>query len=368
MGVPFLDLARRTADQRGAIDAAIGRVLARGRFVLGEEGAAFEREFAAFCGAAHGVGVGSGTSAIALALRALGVAPGEGVVTVPNVSAPTAMAIASLGAVPVFADVTDGGMAMDPDALRAVLDRHAAAKRIRAVVPVHLYGRPAAIAEIAAVARERGLAVVEDCAQAHGATVGGRSVGTLGDAGALSFYPTKNLGALGDAGMVVTDDAEVAARLRWLRNYGEDARYRNAEFGENSRLDELQAAILRAGLPRLAEWNARRRTLAAMYRGLLRGTPLRLPDDEPGHVYHLYVVRTPERDRLRARLAAAGIGGDVHYPTPLHLQPAFAGLGYRAGDFPVAERLCREVLSLPLNPWLTDDDVREVARAVAASF
>jgi dTDP-4-amino-4,6-dideoxygalactose transaminase len=368
MPVPFLDLARRTADQRAEIDAAIGRVLTRGRYVLGEEGAAFEREFAAFAGAAHGIGVGSGTSAIGLALRALGVMTGDGVVTVPNVSAPTAMAIAAIGARPVFVDVTEGSQAMDPDALRVVLERDASAKRIRAVVPVHLYGRPAAIGEIAAAAREHGLAVVGDAAQAHGATAGGRSVGTLSDAAAFSFYPTKNLGALGDAGMVVTDDAEVAARLKRLRNYGEEGRYRNVELGENSRLDEIQAAVLRVGLTRLAEGNARRRTLAAMYRGLLRKTPLVLPADEPGHVYHLYVVRTPDRDRLRAHLAAAGIGCDVHYPTPLHLQPAFASLGHRAGDFPVAERLCCEVLSLPLNPWLTDDDVREVAHAVAAFF
>ena len=367
MRVPFLDLAVQYRAIREEIDAAVLAVLARGRYVLGEEGEAFEREFAAFCGVPHAVGVSSGTSALHLALAALGVGPGDRVATVPNVSAPTASAIVSAGATPVFVDVTQDGAAMDPAALRAVLAKDAAGE-VRAVVPVHLYGRPAEIEEIVGIARERGLAVVEDAAQAHGARAGGRGVGAWGDAGAFSFYPTKNLGAMGDAGLVVTGDAELAARLRRLRNYGEEARYRNVEHGTNSRLDEVQAAILRVGLRRLAAWNARRRELAALYGALLKDAPLVLPAGHPDHVYHLYVVRTPRRDALRAHLAARGIGSDVHYPTPLHLQPAFRDLGHRAGDFPVAERLAREVLSLPLHPFLPDDDARAVAGAVREFF
>ena len=360
--IPFLDLAATYDRFRGEIDAAVLGVLTRGRYILGEEGEAFEREFAAFQGVPHAVGVASGTDALHLALVALGVGPGDRVATVPNVSAPTASAIVSAGAEPVFVDVTEDG-GMDPAALRAALGRG-----LRAVVPVHLYGRPADIEAIVAIARERGLAVVEDAAQAHGSLVGGRSVGAWGDAGAFSFYPTKNLGAVGDAGLVATRDASLAARLRRLRNYGEESRYRNVEHGTNSRLDEIQAAVLRVKLRRLAAWNARRRELAALYGELLAGLPLVLPADHPGHVYHLYVVRTPRRDALRARLAAQGIGSDVHYATPLHLQPAFRELGYRAGDFPVAERLAREVLSLPLHPLLSDPEAREVARAVRGFF
>jgi dTDP-4-amino-4,6-dideoxygalactose transaminase len=356
--IPFMSLVPRedAADVRAAID----RVIARGWFVLGPEVSAFEDEFAAASGAAHAVGVGNGTDAIALILRGLGIGAGDEVITSPLSAAYSALAIMMAGARPVFADV-------DPE--RATIDPERIAERIgprtRAILPVHLYGQPADMAAIERIAARHRLAIVEDCCQAHLATCGGRPVGTIGAAGAFSFYPTKNLGALGDGGAIVTNDAILAARLKRLRNGGQSDRYHHQEAGINSRLDDLQAAVLRARLPRLRGWTERRRVLAARYRQQLAGGPVEpLPERDPGHVYHLFVVQTTDRDALQAHLASQGIETLIHYPVPIPRQPALAGEQPAACE--VAARLCGGILSLPLHPALRDEDVDRVAAAVHA--
>jgi dTDP-4-amino-4,6-dideoxygalactose transaminase len=368
MRVPFFDLSAQYRNLREEVDRAVGRVLASGWYILGEELAAFEGAFAAYCGARHAVGVGSGTEALHLALRACGVRAGDAVVTAPNTAVPTVCAIVAANARPAFVDVDPRTLTLDPERLRAFLKGQRPPPRVRAVVPVHLYGHPADLGPIREVAGEHGLAVIEDCAQAHGATWAGRPVGPLGAAGCFSFYPTKNLGAYGDAGLVVTDDDAVAGQLRLLRNYGEEAKYHNRIPGFNSRLDEVQAAVLRAKLSHLDDWVAARRRHAALYGQLLAGAPLTLPAEAPWarHAYHLYVVRSPSRDRLRRHLADHGIGTSIHYPVPIHDQPAYRGLGYGPGDFPEAERACREILSLPLYPELTEEAVRYTASVIAA--
>lgn len=358
MTVPFADLSRAAALEREDLEAAFSEVLASGRFVLGPEVAAFEEAFAAFAGARFGAGVASGTDALTLALSALGVGPGDEVITVSMTCAPTATGILRAGAAPVFVDVRDETLTMDPEALEAALS-----PRTRAVVPVHLYGRPAAMEPIAAFARAHGLRIVEDCAQAHGALRNTRAVGSFGDAAAWSFYPTKNLGALGDGGMVTTDDEALAARLRRLRVYGYETRNDALEPGFNSRLDEVQAALLLRRLVRLPAGNRRRQELAAIYdAGLSRA--VRIPptqgDDRP--VHHLYVVRVADRDGLRRRLLERGIGTDVHYPRAVHQQPAFARLP--RGPLGVTERAVAEILSLPLYPELTDEEAHRVVEAV----
>jgi dTDP-4-amino-4,6-dideoxygalactose transaminase len=359
--VPFLDLARLAARERDEMRAAFARVHDSGWYVLGPEVEAFEAAFAAFVGAPFAVGCASGTDAITLALRSLGVGAGDEVLTVSMTCAPTATGIVNAGARPVFVDVDPASLTMDPDRLAA-----AVTPRTKAVVPVHLYGRPAAMEPIAAIARSRGLLVVEDCAQAHGARLAGRSVGSFGDAAAWSFYPTKNLGALGDAGLVTAQDPAVAERLKRLRMYGYETRNDAAEAGFNSRLDELQAALLRSRLSRLREGNARRAILAARYDAALAGLPgLSLPprpapSAEPCH--HLYVIRTARREALRERLRARGIGTDVHYPSAVHQQPAFAA--FPRGELPATERAVAEVLSLPLHPELSDAEAASVAAAL----
>jgi len=362
LDIPFGDLRRQTQAIRDELDAAVCRVLESGWYILGPEVRAFEEEFAAYCGARYAVGVASGTEALQLALVALGIGPGDEVLTVPNAGVPGTAAILLAGARPAFVDVEEASHNLDPSLLEAAITPHT-----RAVMPVHLYGRPAALDPILEVARRHGLAVVEDCAQAHGARYHGRHVGTLGDVGCFSFYPTKNLGACGDAGLVITNDPALAERLRKLRNYGWGRKYHSElPGGTNSRLDELQAAILRAKLPHLEEWNQARRVRAGWYDELLSGavqTPAPSPPGEE-HVYHLYVIRCPQRDALQTYLREQGIGCDIHYPQPTHLQPIYRHLGYREGDFPVSERLAREVLSLPLYPELTRAEVEQVARAV----
>jgi dTDP-4-amino-4,6-dideoxygalactose transaminase len=356
--VPFLSLVPH--DDAPEVRAAIDRVVARGWFVLGPEVEGFEGAFAAVSGAAHAVAVGSGTDAIALSLRALGIGAGDEVITTPLSAAYSALAIMMAGARPVFVDVDPARLTIDPARIAA-----AVGPRTRAIVPVHLYGQPADMTAIAEIADRRRLAIVEDCCQAHLATCGGRPVGTFGAAGAFSFYPTKNLGALGDGGAIVTSDAALADRLRRLRNGGQTDRYHHAEPGVNSRLDEMQAAILRARLPFLAGWTARRRAIAARYRRSLAGdavTPV--PEIDAGHVYHLFVVRTPGRDALRAHLAARGIETLIHYPVPVPRQPALAAA--QPADCPLAARACDEILSLPLHPALSDDDVEFIAEAVDA--
>jgi dTDP-3-amino-3,4,6-trideoxy-alpha-D-glucose transaminase len=356
--VPFMSLAPGT-DAR-AVRSAIDRVLARGWFILGPELDAFEAEFASASGAAHAVGVGTGTDALALALRALGVGPGDEVITSPLSAAFSALAIVMAGATPVFADIDDARLTLDPSAVEAAIT-----PRTAAIMPVHLYGQPADMPRLAAIARAHKLVIVEDACQAHLATCGGQPVGTLGAATAFSFYPTKNLGALGDGGAIVTNDGTLADKLRRLRNGGQSARYHHDEFGVNSRLDEMQAAILRARLALLPEWTARRRAIAGRYRRALAGSAVAVPrEHDPGHVYHLFPVRVDGRDEFQAHLASRGIGTLVHFPVPIPRQPAFSHLAPAA--CPTADRVCAEICSLPLHPALSDEDVDLVTDAVHA--
>ena len=356
--ITFLRLT--PGEDAAAVRAAIERVVSRGWFVLGPEVEAFEAEFARASGARHAVGVGTGTDAIALILRALGIGPGDEVITSPLSAAYSALAIMMAGARPVFADVDPERMTIDPARIGA-----AVGARTRAILPVHLYGQAADMAAIERVAVRHGLAIVEDCCQAHLATAAGRPVGTIGAAGAFSFYPTKNLGALGDGGAVVTNDRALAEKIARLRNGGQIDRYRHQDVGVNSRLDELQAAVLRARLPFLAGWTGRRRALARRYRERLAGGAVVVPPErDPGHVYHLFVVRSSARDALHAHLAAAGIETLTHYPVSIVDQPALAAAN--PAPCPEAARACAEVLSLPLYPSLGDADADDVAAAVSA--
>jgi dTDP-4-amino-4,6-dideoxygalactose transaminase len=356
--VPFANL--QPGEDAVAVRAAIDRVLARGWFVLGPEVAAFETEFAAISGAAHAVGVGTGTDALTLILRALGIGAGDEVITTPLSAAFTALAIMMTGARPVFADIDPARLTLHPGAATAAIT-----PRTAAIMPVHLYGQAADMPAFAQIGQRHGLAVIEDCCQAHLATGAGRPVGTFGVAGAFSFYPTKNLGALGDAGAVITQDAALADRVRRLRNGGQTTRSQHVEAGVNSRLDELQAAILRARVPFLRDWTARRRALAATYRRQLADSSLMVPPElDAGHVYHLFPVLSTERSSLQAHLAAQGIDTLIHYPVPITQQPALASV--TPTDCPVANRVCGEVLSLPLYPSLDDDEARSVAAAVCS--
>lgn len=353
--VPFVDL--HLAEDRTAVTEAINRVMARGWFVLGPEVEAFEQEFAASCGTADAVGVGTGTDAIALILRALGIGPGDEVITTPLSAAYTALAIMMVGATPVFADIDPLRLTLDPGAAAAMVT-----SRTRALLPVHLYGQPADMRALEALAARFGLALVEDCAQAHLATSERRPVGTIGLAGAYSFYPTKNLGALGDGGAVATSDRQLADRVRRLRNGGQTSRYHHAEFGVNSRLDELQAAVLRERLKFLPGWTETRRRLARRYRALLSATSaLTLPPElDSGHVYHLFPVLCADRDAFQAHMAQDGIQTLIHYPIAIPRQPALAA--FESAPCPVAERVCSEICSLPLHPGLPEDIVERVAR------
>ncbi len=342
-----------------AVGRALDRVIDRGWFVLGPEVEQFEVQFAEAMGAAHAVGVGNGTDALALILRALGIGRGDEVITTPISAAYTALAISMAGAQPVFVDVDPDRMTLDPARVAG-----AVGPRTRAVLPVHLYGQPADMAAIERVASRHNLAIVEDCCQAHLATFAGRPVGTVGVAGAFSFYPTKNLGALGDGGAIVTNDRSLADRIRRLRNGGQTDRYHHQDLGINSRLDEIQAAVLLARLPWLRGWTDRRRELAVQYRAALADSAIGLAAErDAGHVYHLFVIRTAERSALQTHLASAGIETLVHYPVPIPQQPAFAALP--PADCPVASRVCNEVLSLPLHPRLTNQDVGIVAAAIS---
>jgi dTDP-3-amino-3,4,6-trideoxy-alpha-D-glucose transaminase len=357
--IPFLNL--KPGPDAADVRAAIERVVARGWFVLGPELEAFEDEFAAACGAAHAVGVGTGTDAIALAVRACGIGPGDEVITAPLSAAYSALAIMMAGARPVFADIDPVRLTLDPQSIAA-----AVTSRTRAILPVHLYGQPADMTGIMDVAGTHRLVVIEDCCQAHGATCNGRPVGSFGTAAAYSFYPTKNLAALGDGGAITTSDPAIAVRLKRLRNGGQTDRYHHSEFGMNSRLDEMQAAILRARLAWLPKWTAERRQLAKAYRTRLAGAIVTVPPEcDPGHVYHLFPILSPERDALQARLKARGIETLIHYPVPIPRQPALAS--ERPADCPAADRACDQVLSLPLHPGMAPSVVEEVASALHAS-
>ena len=359
----FNDL--RPGEEAATIEAAIARVIARGWFILGPEVEAFESEFAAAAGAAHSVGVGNGTDAIALLLRALGIGAGDEVIVPAITAAYTALAVISTGATPVIVDVDDETLTLDPAACAAAITA-----RTAALVPVHLYGQAASMAPLQALASRHALAIVEDCCQAHLATGDGVPVGTIGAGGAFSFYPTKNLGALGDGGAVITSDAQVAARIRQLRNGGQSDRYHHQVVGVNSRLDEIQAAVLRARLPLLRRRTARRRELAARYRARLTGAVRPMALRDAGHVYHLFVVRVASaatqngRDALQAYLRSHGIETLIHYPVPLNRQLAFAA--YPLADCPVAAAATLELLSLPLHPRLEESQVNDVCDCIAS--
>ena len=359
--VPFFDLKAQYHAIRDELDIAIARVLERGTFILGEEVAGFEQEFAAYCGVSYAAGVGSGTDALQLALRACGIGLGDEVITASFTSVATVAAIELTGARPVLVDIDPRHYTLDPEKVAA-----AVTPNTRAVIPVHLYGSPAELEPILAVAQQHNLRVVEDCAQAHGAMYRGKKAGAWGHISAFSFYPTKNLGAYGDGGAVVTDDPALAEHVRLLRQYGWRDRQVSTLKGLNSRLDELQAAILRVKLQHLDEWNAKRKQLALRYQDLLRDTGLTLPSHLKHSlpVNHLYVVRSPERDSLRAFLSEKGIQTLIHYPQPVHLQPAYSNLGYKPGSLPCSEAAAREVLSLPLYPEMSEDMVEMVCRGI----
>jgi dTDP-4-amino-4,6-dideoxygalactose transaminase len=359
--IPLVDLKAQYHSIKGEIDSVIERVLDHAEFILGEEVSSFEKEFARFCGAQEAVGVASGTEALRLALLACGVGPGDEVITTPFTFIATAEAVSHVGARPVFVDVEPRSLNLDPKQVERALT-----KRTKAILPVHLYGRPADMDPLWDIAHAHKLWLIEDAAQAHGASYKGKRVGTIGHAGCFSFYPGKNLGAYGDAGMLVTNNRDIAERVRLLRDHGRKTKYEHSRVGSNSRLDALQAAILRVKLRKLERWNARRRSLANSYRELLASLGLILPppdSDSFTSVYHLFVVRVSSRDSVREALANEGIATGIHYPIPLHLQPAYRSLGYRRGDFPVSEQAANSVLSLPLYPELPKASVLRVVRA-----
>jgi dTDP-4-amino-4,6-dideoxygalactose transaminase len=362
MNVPFVDMQRLYQPLRAEVLAAFERVFDSGGFVQGAEVHAFEREFAAQLGLGQAVAVSNGTAALHLALLALDVGPGDEVITVSNSFFATAEAISAVGAVPVFADIQPDGQNIDPAAVEAHIT-----PRTRAIIPVHLYGEAAGMPAIMAIARRHGLKVIEDACQAHGAVLNGQSAGSFGDAACFSFYPTKNLGAVGEGGMVVTPDPEVAASVARLRDHGQSAKHAHQAPGFNYRMSELQAAALRVALPHLGGWNEHRRAAAARYSLGLRQAGLALPGNSTAsHVYHLYVVRTAERDALKEHLARAGIATAIHYPVPIHLQPAYAPLRMGPGSLPNTERAAAEILSLPMHPSISDAEIDFVCDRVRA--
>jgi len=361
MQVPFLDLKAPYAELRQQLDDAVHRVMERGWYILGEEVRAFENEFAASIGAAHCAGVSNGLDALHLVLRAWDIGAGDEVIVPSNTYIATWLAISYAGATPVPVEPDERTYNIDPERIGAAIT-----PRTKAILPVHLYGQPADMDAIMAVARAHGLKVLEDCAQAHGATVRGRNVGAIGDAAAWSFYPGKNLGALGDAGAVTSHDAELIDRVRVLANYGSRVKYHNIEKGFNCRLDEMQAAILRAKMPALAGWNARRAAVASEYAKRITRRDVTLPfvADWCDPVWHLFVIRSPNRDGIQKALAEAGVGTLIHYPIPAFSQPAYPEFNARADEWPIAARLANEVLSIPMGPHLSPEQVAYVAEAI----
>ena len=361
--VPFLDVGAAYRELQAELDGAVARVLASGRYVLGAEGEAFEAEFAAYIGVKYCVGTGNGLEALHLALRAMGIGPGDEVIVPGNTYIATWLAVTYAGATPVPVEPDPRTYNLDPDRIAG-----AVTKRTKAVLPVHLYGQPADMDPVLEVSRAHGLRVLEDAAQSHGASYKGRRAGGLGDAAGWSFYPSKNLGAVGDGGAVTTNDRELAERVRLLRNYGTRVKYMNEVQGFNSRLDEIQAAVLRVKLQRLDAWNARRRQVAARYLDALKDTQVTLPRvpawADPS--WHLFVVRSRRRDALQRHLREAAVGTLIHYPVAPHLQPAYRSLGFRRGRLPLSEAIHREALSLPIGPHLTDDQASRVIQAVGS--
>ena len=359
--IPFLDLQAQYASIKGDIQDAVNRVFETGQFVLGEEVAAFESEFARYVGADQGIAVNTGTSALHLALLAAGIGPGDEVITVPFTFVATVAAIGYTGAHPVFVDIDPQSLTMDVAQLEAAIT-----PRTKAVVPVHLYGQPADMDPLLAIARKHGLIVIEDACQAHGAEYNGRRVGSLGDLGCFSFYPGKNLGACGEGGMVVTSNPKYAETVRMLRDWGQSKKYHHVLRGYNYRMEGLQGAILRVKLRHLDEWTDQRRSRAAEYNRFLHGSDVLRPLEMPyaRHVYHIYAVRTLDRLELQRTLQSHGVQTGIHYPIPVHLQEAYSDLGYVAGDFPHTERAANEVLSLPMYPELSNIQVEFVSAAV----
>jgi dTDP-4-amino-4,6-dideoxygalactose transaminase len=363
MPVPFVDLGAQHAPLTEAIEQAFRGLVARGDFILGAAVERFETEYAGYIGARHAIGVGTGLAAIELALRAFDIGPGDEVITPANTFIATVLAIMAVGATPVFVDMDAATYCIDAGAIDAAIT-----SRTKAIVPVHLYGQPVDLDAVMAVAGRHNLVVIEDAAQAHGARYKRRRAGSVGHAAAFSFYPSKNLGALGDGGIITTSDDRAAGRLRLLRNYGQRVKYHHAVAGTNSRLDTLQAAVLSLKLPHLDGWNASRRAHADAYTARLAGhvsTPIAAAEVE--HIYHLYVIETPEREALERRLKARQIQTGIHYPVPAHLQEACAGLGYTAGDFPVTEAAALRILSLPMFAELSEAQIDYVADAVRAT-
>ena len=359
--VPFVDLKLQYQGIKTEIMDAVAHVLETGQFVLGEEVSLFEQEFAAFVGAKHGVALNTGTSGLHLALLAAGVGPGDEVITVPFTFVATAAAIRYIGAAPVFVDIDLASYTMDPSQVERAIT-----PKTKAICPVHLYGQAADLDPILEIASRHGLKVIEDACQAHGTEYKGRRVGAIGHVGAFSFYPGKNLGAYGEGGMAVTNDAEAAHKMRMLRDWGAEKKYFHALKGFNYRMDGVQGAILRVKLRYLPEWTEARRAHAKAYESLLRDSGVVLPQEMPysRHVYHVYAARTPDRNGLQQALQKEGVQTGIHYPIPVHLQEAHADLGYKAGDFPMSEKAANEVLSLPMFPELTFSQIEAVADAV----
>lgn len=362
MKIPLVDLARQHAPIRAEIDRAIASVIDRSAFILGSEVAAFEKAFAAYHGRKHCVGVASGTHALEAALLAIGVGPGDEVIAPSYTFLATVGAIEAAGAKPVLVEVEESTATIDPAAVEAAIT-----PRTKAVIPVHLYGQAADMDRLAEIARKKGIAILEDCAQAHGALWKGKKIGTFGSVAAFSFFPSKNLGALGDGGAVLTDDDEVASRLAAIRVHGRYDKYETVIRGDNLRIDTIQAAALGVKLPHLDEWNAQRRAAAKRFDSLLAGADgIRPIAEGPNrtHVYHLYVIRCAGRDERMKKLNDAGIGAGVHYPLCVHEQRGFVHLGVKKGQLPVSERLAQECLSLPVFPGIRDDEVEEIARVL----
>lgn len=363
--VPFVDLAAQYIAIKPEIDEAVAGVIGRSAFIGGEQVRLFEEEFAEYCGTSGCVGVGNGTDALYLAMRAMGIGQGDEVITVAHTFVATSEAISMAGAKPVFVEIVDRSMLIDPDRLEAAIT-----SRTKAIIAVHLYGNPCPMHRIAEIANAHGLRVIEDAAQAHGATWRGRRIGSLADAACFSFYPSKNLGAFGDGGAVVSGDPEFLHRVRMLSNHGRQEKYLHAFEGVNSRLDGLQAAILRVKLRHLDDWNAARRRHAERYIAELGDLDLVLPTEEPESepVWHLFAIRAADRDRLAAELRAEGIETGVHFPVPLHRQPAYEHLAMGPGSLPVTERAASQVLSLPMYPHLTDQQIDAVVAAISGSL
>jgi len=363
--VPLLDLKEQFLTIKEEVMAALEQVLESCEFILGPNVSAFEQEIAEYLGVKHAIGVGNGTDALVLILDALGIGPGDEVITTPYTFFATAECVSRLGAKPVFVDIDPITLTIDPEKLEQAIT-----SRTKAVIPVHIFGRAADMLAIMDIASRHHLFVVEDACQSIGGEIEGKKLGTFGNAGAFSFFPTKNLGAYGDGGLVVTDDDALAERVRMLRAHGSKVKYHNELMGYNSRVDEMQAAVLRVKLRHLNEWNSRRRQIAHEYNKLLKDLPLEFPD--PGkdgeHVFHLYTILTDNREELRGYLKSRGVETGVYYPTPLHLQPAYADLGYCKGDFPVSESACERNLSLPMYPELTDEQIHYVAETVRGFF